>query len=817
LPEIIDGKIQIDRRKLCMQATLDNAPTHADYNDWSRTMRDNCGWLFQRMPLKKKGAARLLSSALCALGFLSLAVGSGVGQAGPASDVNPFVGTGRSAGSPYANASDVNLFPGAVMPFGMVQLSPDTENNGFGYHYGQDTMQGFSMTHMSGAGCPNSGEVFFTPTTGPVDGQVSDYASPYSHDRESASPGFYQVHLSRWNADVELSATTRTGSARMTFPGGQAANLLIPISHTLNHTMASSVHIVDDHKIEGYVVNRVFCRRTATYKVHFVMTFDRPFSTFGTWEGKQAIQTNNRSAEQADDTKQIGAYVTWPATAKSQTVTAHIAISYVDSAGAEKNLKAEASGKTFDQIHTAATKSWNDELNLIEVSGGTARDRRVFYTSLYHALLMPSTMSDADGRYIGFDDKIHSVAAGHDVYGNYSGWDIYRNQMPLVAMIEPRRMEDMAQSVVLQYQQGGWIGKWPQANRYTNVMVGSPLTVILATAWLDGLHGFDMDTGWKGMLVDATQAAPPGKPYEGETGIDWINRLHFAPDDQIKHGSVSQLLENTIAYASLYRVAVDLGKKDEAKMLYDRALYYRNTFNPEDRFFRPRNADGKWVEPFDPTQNKGFVEGSAWHYQWAAPWDMKWLINAVGKDLFNERLISFFDYKKPSWTAKYYNPYNETDLQAPFEFNFSGQPWRAQKAVRRVLEENYQDTPDGAPGNDDCGAMSSWAVLSMMGIYSVDPASLAYELVSPTFSKVVVNLRAPYKGKAFTITTSPDPQNNPYIQSVELNGNKYSRNWIPFQAISSGSSLHFSLGTKPDLSWGTAPSDIPPSLSDSQP
>jgi predicted alpha-1,2-mannosidase len=788
-------------------------------------VQDNFGRHFQRVRSQTKGTVPdpfpTAARAFWLFAFLILAAGIGTGQAigtaGPVSEVNPFVGTGRGPG-PFVNSNDENLFPGAAMPFGMVQLSPDTENHGFGYHYRQNAVQGFSMTHMSGAGCPNEGEVFFTPTAGAVDGQVSDFASPYSHDQETAHPGYYRVHLSRWNVDVELSATTRSGVAKIAYPAGQAANLLVPISHTLNHTMASSVRIVGDRTIEGYVVNQVFCRRTDTYKVFFVMTFDHPFSTFGTWEGKDAIRVNNRSAEQTKDSQQVGAYVTWPVTAKPQSVTAQIAISYVDIAGAEENMEAEASDKTFDQIHAEADKSWNDALSLIEVFGGTTRDRRVFYTALYHSMLMPSVISDVDGRYLGFDDAIHHVEPGHMIYGNYSGWDIYRSEMPLLALIEPQRTEDMAQSIVKMYQQGGWIDRWPQLNRYSNVMVGSPLTTVLATAWLDGLHGFDMETAWKGMLADATQAPPAGKPYEGEAGIDWINRIHYVPNDEVKHGSVSQILEDDMAYASLYRLAVDLRKMDTAKTLYGRALYYRNVFDPKDRFFRPRNADGQWVEPFDPAQsNHGFVEGSGWHYQWMAPWDMAWLIRAVGVDLFNQRLEAFFDYKHPDWTGQYYNPYNETDLEAPFEYNFSGQPWRGQQAVRRVLAENYTDAPDGVPGNDDCGEMSSWAVMSMMGIYSVDPASLAYELVSPTFLKVIVHLHFPYKGKTFIIATSPDPDNNPYIQSVELNGHTYSRNWIPFQAISSGSSLRISLGASPNLSWGTKPNDIPPSLSDSHP
>jgi predicted alpha-1,2-mannosidase len=375
-------------------------------------------------------------------------------------------------------------------------------------------------------------------------------------------------------------------------------------------------------------------------------------------------------------------------------------------------------------------------------------------------------------------------------------------------------MEDMAQSVVLMYQQGGWIDRWPHINRYTNVMAGSPLSVVLAMTWLDGLHGFEMDAAWEGMLKDATEAPPAGHPYNGEDGIDWINKLHYLPNDK-SGDSVSQIQEDAIAYASLYRLAVALGKTDDAKMFYDRALYVRNVFNADDRFFRPRNADGGWVPNFDPMQDgRGFIEGSGWHYQWLAPADMAWLVHAMGPDLFNQRLTSFFKYKFPGWYGQYYNPFNETDLEAPFEFNFSGRPWETQRVVRRVLDENYTTAPDGVPGNDDCGEMSSRAVMSMMGIYSIDPASLAYELTGPVFPKVVIHLSEPYASKTFTIEAAGAAKDAPYIQSVALNGNGHRENWVSFHDISAGGALHFVLGAKPNTAWGSAPGDAPPSLSD---
>jgi len=738
---------------------------------------------------------------------------------GLATQVDPFVGTGRGPGGP------INLFPGASTPFGMVQLSPDTESRGYGYHYDQPSIQGFSMTHMSGPGCDNEGDVFFTPTTGPILTQVSDFESAYSHSQESATPGYYRVQLSRWDVNAELTATDRTGFARFTFPAGEPENLLVPISHTLNYTVAAEVRVEGDRRITGYVENEVFCGVQRMYKVHFVMDFSQPFASFGTWQSKEAgkpekVSTGRRLAIQTQHDQWIGAYASWPRSPQAKSVTVKVGISYVDLGGAENNLKAEAAGKDFDQVQQDAGAAWNKALNVIQVSGGNARDCRVFYTALYHSLLMPSIFSDADGRYLGFDDKIHSVEPGHLVYCNYSGWDIYRSELPLLALIEPQRMQDMAESVVLMYQQGGWIDRWPQFNRYTNVMAGSPLTTMLCMAWLDGLHGFDMKTAWEGMLRDATEAPPPHHPYVGEEGMEWINKLHYVPNDKVKYGSVSQLQEDCIAYASLYRLAKQLGKTDDAKMLYQRALYYRNVFDADDGFFRPRDSDGQWVKDFDPANQEekaGFIEGSGWHYQWLAPSDMAWLVHAVGAARFNHRLLNFFDYEKPGWFAQWYNPYNETDLEAPFEFNFSGAPWETQRVVRRILNENYTASPDGIPGNDDCGEMSSWAVLSMIGIYTIDPASLAYELVSPVFAKTVIRLAAPYPGKTFTIESSDNPETTPYIQSVTLNGHDHTQNWIGFGDMTAGGELRFVLATQPDKSWGSAAKDAPPSLSDENP
>jgi predicted alpha-1,2-mannosidase len=759
----------------------------------------------------------LRRAAALALGFAVLTTGAfAQTSGGNASYVNPLIGTGTGPGDSQ------NLFPGPSMPFGMVQLSPDTESSGFGYHYYQKDIQGFSMTHMSGVGCANEGEVFFQPTTGPVNTQLSEYQSTYSHKQEQAKPGYYEVQLLRWGINAALTATDRTGDVKLTFPAGKPANLLVPITHTLNQAVGAKVHIVGNDELQGSVTNLTFCGSNRPYTVYFVMKFSHPFAKYGTWSGygdgaPAKLTPDSRDVTQAFVDRQVGAYVSWPSSDEAKTVTVKIGISYIDEQGAENNLNTEAAGKSFAQIHHQATAAWNKALDVVDVSGGTLAQKHVFYTALYHSLLIPSIFNDADGRYLGFDGKIHHVAAGHNIYDNYSGWDIYRSEMPLVALVDPSRMADIAQSIVLMYQQGGWIGRWPQINHYTNVMAGSPLSIVLATAWLDGIHNFDMKAGWEGMYKDATQAPPRGSSYQGQAGIKWINTIHYVPNDKIGYGSVSQIQEDAIAYASIYDLAKDLGKDDAARTMYDRALYYRNVFDSSDRMFRPRNADGSWLTPFDPKKGDGFIEGSGWHYQWFAPADLAWVVQAMGRDTFNQRLTKFFSYAKPGWFPQYYNPYNETDLEAPFEFNFSGEPWMTQHVVRRILNENYPDNPYGIPGNDDAGEMSSWAAMSMMGFYSVDPASRAYELVSPVFDKVVIHLHAPYSGKTFTIESSPDAKSNEYIQSVKLDGQSHAKNWIWFQDISKGGTLSFDLGTAPNKSWGSAPDDAPPSLSNEKP
>ena len=719
-----------------------------------------------------------------------------------ASYVDPFIGTDGGG----------DTLPGAGAPFGMTLFSPDTHAPSVGYGWGDHRIEGFSLTHMSGVGCDDEGDVFLTATTGPVKTAVADYSSPFSHRRESASAGYYSVSLRRWNINAELTATERTGLIRFTFPAGQPANILIPISHTLTRTSNAEVHVVGPDTVEGSVRSQAFCGSPGFYTTYFTLKLDRPVQTSGTWTG-DAVSETQSAAQDGQKAPGVGAYLSFPASDKPFTVTARIGISYVDGGGARRNLAHEVAGKNFDQVRRATEASWEKELHKIEITGGTTDQRTVFYTSLYHCFLMPSVFSDADGRYLGFDNIIHQTKPEHPIFADFSGWDIYRTEAPLLTLIQPQRMQDMCQSISLMYQQGGWIDRWPQANVYTNVMCGSPLTTVAATAWNAGLRGFDMAALYPGMVLDATQPAPPGKPYFGESNVQFMDTVGYIPDDKEGYGSVSQTEEDCLAYASLASVAASLGRAADARRFTRRALLYRNLFDPETKFLRPRLADGTWYGPFDPTKEHGYVEGTGWHYRWLAPQDAAGLIRLFGGDgPFNAEMDKFFSYPHPTWTGQYYNPYNETDLQAPFLYDYSGAPWKTQARVRALLADAYNTTPAGIPGNDDCGTMSAWYVFAALGLYPTDPARPAYELCAPLFPRAVVHLDAPYPIPQFTVEAPNASAENVYLRGLRVGDRTWDRPWLTHADIARGGTLRFTLGAEPDKEWGTRQAVRPPSL-----
>ncbi|MDA8376636.1 MAG: glycoside hydrolase family 92 protein, partial [Planctomycetia bacterium] len=514
--------------------------------------------------------------------------------------VNPFVGT----------AAGGNIVPGAIAPFGMVELSPDMPN-GF-YVYSDNYSSGFSMTHMSGCGCPNYGDVFFTATTGPVKVQAKKYGFHFSHRQESASPGYYHVFMKTWGINAQFTAATRCGMARFTFPAGKQANILIPISHATNPTIGSNIRIVNNHTITGSVTSVTIVGTNLPVTVYFVMKFSAPFKTYGVWEGhsikphlKQQVQAQGvgplfpvnyyppprRDSWGPQYVKPkpmlhfpgppIGAYVSYPSSRHRRVVKVRIGISFVSVGGAEKNLAAEMPKFNFSASRARIHARWNKELSVITVHGGSLTHRKIFYTALYHALLLPSVFDDVDGRYIGYDNKIYHVPAGHkNIYANWSGWDIYRSEIPLLTIIKPQRAEDMAQSVVEMAKQLGFIDRWAEANRPLGIQNGFPLTSCVVEIWQAGLHHFDINAAYKAM---AKQCFPDY--LKGHADLSSIHAYQDVPGE--RYGSilpadtnVSSAEETDIAFAALGHLALDLHKTMDADVLFGDALQYTSMYNP---------------------------------------------------------------------------------------------------------------------------------------------------------------------------------------------------------------------------------------------
>ncbi len=759
----------------------------------------------------------IVSAALCTGGIVQ--------GADLAALVNPFVGT----------AAGGDIVPGAIVPFGMVELSPDMHINSY-YIYQQHHISGFSMTHLSGVGCPSYGDVFFTATTGPVRVEPKQYGFNFSHKRESASPGYYRVFMKTWGINAQLTATTHCGMAKFTFPAGKQANIIIPISHTLTTTVGSNIHVINNHTITGSVTSLTFCQTNEPFTVYFVMKFSRPFTTSGCWQGtiitpgaKNEVQARNVGAAitstQIKGAKlrlpgpPIGAFVSYPASNHARVVKVRVGISFVSVGGAAKNLAAEIPHFNFSAIRAQAHARWNKALAVITVHGGTLNRRKIFYTALYHALLLPNVFDDVDGRYIGYDNKIHHVPAGHQhIYANWSGWDIYRSEMPLLTIIEPQRVQDMAQSVVEMSRQLGFIDRWPFANRPTGVMNGFPLTNCLTEIWQAGLHHFNIHAAYQAMARQCFPNYLQGHadlssihPYESLTGQKYGSILPV-------NTNVASAEETDIAYASLGHLALDLHKSQAASILFGQALQYTSMYNPATMFMQGRNALGAWMplnkKARDEWNWQFYCEGSAWEYDWLVPEDVHGLIALMGGNKpFAARLQHFF-------ATGQYDPTNEPDLEAPYLFDYCRRPWRSQYWVAENADTSFTDSPFGlawsktrSAGNDDCGEMSAWYVLTQIGLYQVDPGAPDFEITTPRFAKITIHLQAPHTGKTFIITTPNGGGKNMYIQSATLDGKPLNKPWLPEQLVFQGGTWKVKAGPVPDKNWAAARGDEPPSLS----
>lgn len=743
---------------------------------------------------------------------------------GPAVLVNPFIGT----------ADGGNTYPGAVVPFGMASVNPIAAKLSIGgYDYNRKVYRGFAMTMMSGTGALNSGDVLFTATTGPVRIQQRQWNFTISHRDEQAIPGYYEALMKPWGINAQLTATARCGMVWFTFPAGSRRNVLVPISLANTPTYASQVRIVDNRTLAGFVTSQAFCGVKKKITVYFAMQFSRPFKTHGYWRN-QAVTRDASATTEGRRHGNIGAYVSWSAESKPTAIKVRVGISYVSVNGALDNLRAEMPSWKFSSYRNAALNKWNRALSVIQVRGGSLTHRTVFYTALYHALLMPNIFDDADGQYIGFDHKIHHVPTGHrHIYANFSGWDIYRSEIPLLAILEPQRAADMAQSLVEMYKQQGFIDRWPEANVSTGVMNGNPLTIALISIWNAGIHNFDVKSAWKAMLRQTIVRNPAdwcvgqGQGPLWHAGSATPSRWHNqAPGPyqgvwREQHGAaiaantnVATAEEYDIAFAALAQFAKEFHRPNLAAYLTQRALGYRTLYNPATGFMQGKTATGAWRKLTEKRRDQYdfsfYCEGSAWEYLWLVPEDVRGLIGLLGGDKpFARRLRYFMEH--------HYDPANEPDLEAPWEFDYARRPWLAQKYVAQVADKAFTDTPGGLAGggNDDCGEMSAWYVLTQLGFYPEFPGRPQFVISTPRFKQIIIHPRAPYKGRRFVINALGAGGKNVYIQSCAINGKKLAKPWMSESTITNGGVWDVRAGPQPNKAWGSANDARPWSMSTS--
>lgn len=806
-----------------------------------------CGALVAALVLVAAGAAGARSKAPkpALTSYVETRMGTDEGAAD--------FGTGGGAGA---------TFPGAVAPFGMLQVSPDTEpglrNYAGGYTYRDTKIKGFSLTHVSGAGCSALGDVPLLPTTHAVDVSPAKplsydvdprYVASFTHDGEVAAPGDYRVRMNpgAQPIDAELTAGTRAGALRFTFPAGSPASVLVnPGGSSMGNEVADLQVDPERREISGTVVSGLFCSALDRYRVHFVARFDRPFAASGTW-ARQVLSPNSRStSDHALTTQatvvgwqykrttglpdqlpgdpssgaQAGAYATFD-TGSDRTVTARVAISSVSVDGARRNLDAEPA-TSFDAQRDAARAAWERQLRKVRIDGGTTEHRRLFYTSLYHALLEPSLFSDVDGRYRGMDGQEHR-AVGWSKYTNVSGWDTYRAQLPLMAMLAPDVTSDFVSSLISDYRESGHLPKWSLREGHTNTMVGDPADLLIAGADAFGARRFDRRAALAAMVDGATHyGVSANAGYVQRAGLQDYLRLGYvgferntstigqAIDPTQVWGTTSTTLEYALADFGIARLAAAIGDGATCRTFAERSANWKHVFDPVSGLMRPRRAqDGTFVRDAPATTEEGFVEGSAAQYTWFVPQDVDGLVAALGgRRAAREKLDRFFERLNDGPSSEHAYLGNEPTLQTPYLYDWLGAPAHGAGAVRRAMLGLYKPTPEGYPGNDDLGAMSSWWVFGALGLHPSVPGTGVLTLGSPLFPRARVQLAH----GTLDIRAPKAAPERPYVHRAYVGRKRLRRTWVSYDQIARGKQLRFELSDDPTQTWASGKGAAPPSF-----
>lgn len=733
--------------------------------------------LYLARHIKSFGMFRKILTALLFLPFIAMA------QPRYTEFVDPFIGTGGHG----------HTFPGATRPFGMVQLSPDTRLEGWdgcsGYHYSDSRIYGFSHTHLSGTGVADYCDILLKPMGRPVSFDKETYASGFSHEREKASPGFYSVFLDDDRLNAELTATTRVGVHRYTFAPDGPRHVLLDLIHR-DPVLEASLEVIDERRVRGMRRSSSWARDQPLY---FYMEFDQPILNWTIRSGGREMQRRKGIVEAKD------IQAAFEFGSRDKPLLVKVAISHVSMQGAEGNMAAECPGWDFDKVRSDAELAWQQELSKIQVIDNDIQDLKNFYSALYHCMIHPNVASDADGHYRGQDGQVKQ-AIGYDHYTVFSLWDTYRALHPLLTIIDKRRTNDFIRSMLAMYEESGRLPVWELAGNETNCMIGYHAVSVIADAYAKKIRNWNEEKALAAM-VNTAKANVFGLEAYAKKG-------YLEIEDESE--SVSKTLEYAYNDWCIAEMARLMRKQDIYEEFLARSVGYRHLLDPATGFIRPR-SNGGWLSPFDPREvNNHFTEANAWQYTFYAPHDLSYLIQSMGGDAgFEKKLDELFespstitgrDQADITGLVGQYAQGNEPSHHMAYLYAFSGSPWKTQKWVDQIMRL-YTPTPDGLPGNEDCGQMSAWYVMSAMGFYPVTPGSNQYIIGAPIFESV----RIAFPDNAFfTIRSDKRSASTPYIQELLVNRERWDSPYLPQHFIAPGSDMEFKMGSTPNKAFGSA-------------
>ncbi|BDD12769.1 alpha-1 2-mannosidase (plasmid) [Fulvitalea axinellae] len=719
--------------------------------------------------------------------------------------VDPFIGTGGHG----------HTFPGATRPFALVQLSPDTGIRGWdwcsGYHASDNSIMGFSHTHLSGTGGPDLGDIMFMPTVGDVkivagskENPDEGYRSRFSKAKEKASAGYYEVHLDDYGVDVALTSTRRAGYHQYSYPESAQSNIIIDLKHGVSDGPREGfIKKISDTEVVGYRRSKGWAM---DHTVFFVAKFSKPFEAIEIFAEDQPVAgvTEKKS-------KNLKAALRFK-TGAGEKITAKVGISGTSIDGARLNLDEEIGGKSFAEVCQESKDEWEVALAKIAVKSGSDKDLRTYYTALYHAMVAPYVFSDVDGKYTGMDRKIHQVKEGEEHYTLFSLWDTFRATHPLFTIIAPEKNDQFTRSLLDKYDQYGMLPIWELHGNETNCMIGYHSVPVIADAILKGQSGVDAERAYKAMKHSAMADI---------SGLNYYKEMGFIPCDK-ESNSVSKSVEYAFDDWCIAQVAKKLGKTKDYEYFTTRSQSYQKYFDSQMGLFRGREINGRWNRKTNPLESSAlgsgdYTEGNAWQWGFFAPHDVEGLIGLhKGDKQFTFMLDSLFEQQTEmtghstdvTGLIGQYAQGNEPSHHVAYLYNFAGEAWKTQARVRDIMEEMYTDQPDGLSGNEDCGQMSSWLGFSALGFYPVNPASGEYIIGSPLFDEAVVTMGS---GKTFTVKAQNNSKKNVYVQSMTLNGKPYAKTFIKHSDLEAGGELVFVMGPKPNKNLGTAKADRPES------